>query len=165
MPSKKSSVKIHKAPAGGKLLDERAVPPKADAVSRIALAVIGIGVLIGGMALGYFLYFYSPAATLDAPQIIVPNVEEEQAAENENRQAERAAQPVVVKQQVEVQATPTGYLNVRKGPGTSFAKIGQVKPGENYELVSQNLGNGGWYEIRTGDATTGWVSGQYAKIK
>lgn len=72
--------------------------------------------------------------------------------------------PSVKLQEVEILETPTGYLNVRKGPGTNFEKIAQVKPGESYSLVSEDE-TAGWYEIKLSDSSTGWVTKQYAKIK
>jgi hypothetical protein len=62
------------------------------------------------------------------------------------------------KTQVEILQTPTGILNVRNGPGTGYAVIGQVSPGEKYDLLEESSG---WYKIKA--AKEGWISNQYAK--
>ncbi|MFC1595130.1 pilus assembly protein PilM [Patescibacteria group bacterium] len=58
--------------------------------------------------------------------------------------------------------TPTGWLNVRSGPGTSFDKIGKVSPSEIYPLLEEK---DDWYNIQINSETAGWVSGDYSKIK
>ena len=54
--------------------------------------------------------------------------------------------------------TPTGWLNVRGGPGTNFEKTGLVYPGENYPLLEES---GEWYKIQLDDDQEGWVSKTY----
>jgi len=56
--------------------------------------------------------------------------------------------------------TPTGFLRVRKTSSVSSATIGEVKPGETYDLIDEKSG---WYEIKFKDEVNGWVSSQYAK--
>lgn len=56
----------------------------------------------------------------------------------------------------EVTAT---LLNVRKGPGTSHAVVGQLKNGEQIKVVGQT---GNWFEFE-GDDLSGFVSGKYLK--
>jgi hypothetical protein len=69
------------------------------------------------------------------------------------------ATPVATtKTQVEILQTPTGILNVRNGPGTGYAIIGQVSPEEKYELLEESSG---WYKIKA--SKEGWISTQYAK--
>jgi hypothetical protein len=63
------------------------------------------------------------------------------------------------KKQIEVLPTPTGTLNVRKGPSTSYPIITTIKPGEKYELIGEQSD---WYKIKVG-SKQGWISGQYAK--
>ncbi len=58
--------------------------------------------------------------------------------------------------------TPTGWLNVRSGPGTSFASLGRVNPGEVYPLLAEE---GEWYRIKFGNQSKeGWVAKQYTII-
>lgn len=161
----KRSVPVNKIPPAPRLLDGRAAPKPSDRISRTILFTLAAGLLLGGMALGYFLYFYNPVTSKNyTPQIIVP--EEDNGSEGSSPAAdETPAEPVVQKQMVQILDTPTGYLNVRKGAGTNFEKIAQVKPGEQYELISEVPANGGWLQIRLDAATTGWVSSQYAKVK
>lgn len=65
--------------------------------------------------------------------------------------------PVIVSK-VKILTTPTGYLRVRTGPGTGFAEVARVNPGESYELLEEKTG---WVKIKVSDAVSGWVSSQY----
>ena len=56
--------------------------------------------------------------------------------------------------------TPTGFLRVRDKPSLAGAEVGQVKPSETYELVSEQIS---WYQIKLKNGQTGWISSQYAK--
>lgn len=60
---------------------------------------------------------------------------------------------------VQITSIPTGFLNVRRGPGTSFSIVAKVNPGEKYELLEEKSG---WYKIKI-SGSTGWVSTQYSK--
>lgn len=65
---------------------------------------------------------------------------------------------------IEIQDTPTKFLNVRKDPGTGGEKVGQVNPGEMYSLLDeQTSGNTPWYKIEYEKGKEGWVTSQYAK--
>lgn len=66
--------------------------------------------------------------------------------------------PVVVSK-VKILTTPTGFLRVRTGPGTGFAEVARVNPGESYELLEEKTG---WVKIKVSDTVSGWVSSQYA---
>jgi len=63
-------------------------------------------------------------------------------------------------QQVTVTETPTGWLNVRSGPGTNFNKIKQVNPGESYELLGEE---GKWYKIKISEGQEGWIINDYTE--
>ena len=54
----------------------------------------------------------------------------------------------------------TTGLNVRSGPGTTYAIIGRIAPGATYAITGQQ---GGWYAISYG-GRTGWVSGAYVRL-
>jgi type IV pilus assembly protein PilM len=56
--------------------------------------------------------------------------------------------------------TPTGFLNVRKGPGISFEAFAEIQPGENYILLAEQ---NGWYNIQIDKQTNGWIFSNYAK--
>lgn len=63
-------------------------------------------------------------------------------------------------------ATPTLYgivnarqrINVRSGPGTTFAAIDALSPGDGAQIIGQDEANG-WYQVQLDDEKTGWVSG------
>ena len=56
--------------------------------------------------------------------------------------------------------SPDGVLNIRKGPGASYAKVGEVKNGEAYTITKvQN----NWGHLKSG---AGWISLAYTeKVK
>lgn len=57
--------------------------------------------------------------------------------------------------------TPTGWLNVRSGPGVNFEAINKVYPGENYPLLAEE---GEWIKIKITlevEETEGWINQQY----
>lgn len=56
--------------------------------------------------------------------------------------------------------TPTGFLRVRDSASLGGNQVGQVLPGEKYDLLDEQSG---WYKIKLKDATVGWVSSQYAQ--
>lgn len=68
-------------------------------------------------------------------------------------------QPPAPPPQVEILPTPTGFLRVRSGPGTTFSEIGRANPGEKYEYLGEE---GDWFKIKFG-AQEGWVSKTYAR--
>lgn len=56
--------------------------------------------------------------------------------------------------------SPDGVLNIRKGPGSSYAKVGTVKNGEVYTITKIN---GNWGYLKSG---AGWISLSYTeKVK
>lgn len=56
--------------------------------------------------------------------------------------------------------SPDGVLNIRKGPGASYDKVGQVKNGEAYTITKIN---GSWGYLKSG---AGWINLSYAeKVK
>ena len=67
------------------------------------------------------------------------------------------------KQLVEILSTPTGFLRVRSEPSTLANEVGQVKPGETYELVEEDTDTG-WFKILIAEGKEGWVTNQYVKI-
>jgi hypothetical protein len=75
----------------------------------------------------------------------------------------------VEKTYVQILSTPTGFLRVRSGPGTTGGEIAQVKPGSQYLFLDEDVATG-WVKIqyeapKTGlpNGIEGWVSGQYVK--
>ena len=53
-------------------------------------------------------------------------------------------------------------LNIRKGPGTNYAKVGVIKP-TIYTIVSEAAGEGAtkWCKLKSG---AGWISKDYVKV-
>ena len=66
------------------------------------------------------------------------------------------------KTMVEIKDTPTGFLRVRKEATTGSSEIGQVKPGESFELVEESS-DGAWFKIRYEKELEGWISSTYSK--
>ncbi len=62
-------------------------------------------------------------------------------------------------QTVTILNTPTGFLRVRDQASLNSNEIGQVKPGETYNLLDEQ---NGWYQIEFNNQK-GWISGQYAQ--
>lgn len=56
--------------------------------------------------------------------------------------------------------TPTGFLRVRDQPSLNGNQVGEVLPGEKYDLLDEQSR---WYKIKLKDGTVGWVSSQYAQ--
>ncbi len=63
---------------------------------------------------------------------------------------------------VRILDTPTGFLRVREKPSTVSSEVGQVRPGETYELISKDE-KLGWLQIKL-DGKDGWISDDYATI-
>jgi hypothetical protein len=59
---------------------------------------------------------------------------------------------------VRILDTPTGFLNVRSGPGINFELLTTVFPGEAYAWVQEQ---NGWYQIIMRDGAKGWITRDY----
>jgi len=151
-----------------RLLDSKIIPANkpGNRTNQILAGSIILGFLAGLGVLAYLFWVPDKTVTpqdlqpqISVPEVSVPTSTEETAAPEPAPATE--AVPEVKK--VHILATPTGFLNVRTGPGTTYAKIGQVRPGEVYDLVSENSEKT-WYEIKlTGG--TGWIIKQYAEVR
>ncbi len=62
---------------------------------------------------------------------------------------------------VTVLNTPTGYLNVRSGPGLNYSLLQRIYPGEVYDWRETQ---GGWYKIKIGERE-GWIYSLYARLE
>ena len=49
-------------------------------------------------------------------------------------------------------------LNMRRGPGTNYKRVGVVRQGDNLEILGQS-GNCSWLFVTSPDGQNGWVSG------
>ena len=56
--------------------------------------------------------------------------------------------------------TPTGFLRVRDQASLNGSEIGQVKPGETYQLLDERTD---WFQIKLTNGQSGWISSQYAQ--
>jgi hypothetical protein len=68
--------------------------------------------------------------------------------------ASESAKIVVV-----INNTPTGFLRVREGPGTSYKEISKVKPGEKFPYLGEE---NGWYKIELQENKEGFVSASFS---
>lgn len=66
----------------------------------------------------------------------------------------------ITQQKIIITDTPTGWLNVREGPGMNFDIIGRVYPGEQYPLLEEQ---GDWYKIKVDQVTESWVTSEYTE--
>lgn len=57
------------------------------------------------------------------------------------------------------------FVNVRKGPGLSFDKIGELKPGQRVTVRGRSA-DGAWWQISLPDnpASAGWVFAEYMDL-
>jgi len=71
--------------------------------------------------------------------------------------------PPAQEERVKIKPTTLGYLNVRQGPGVSYAKVGEAEIGKIYTVIDEK---NGWYQIQLNANTAGWVIATYVdKIK
>lgn len=70
-----------------------------------------------------------------------------------------SAKVTAIPNTVVISDTPTGFLRVRNTASLNGAEVAQVKPGETYNLISEQTG---WYQIKLKNGTNGWISSQYA---
>ena len=56
--------------------------------------------------------------------------------------------------------TGVGLANLRSGPGTNFAIVGQMQPGESLPVVGSNVDRT-WWQVQTADGPA-WVSSSVA---
>lgn len=63
-------------------------------------------------------------------------------------------------QTVHIRRTPTGWLNVREGPGQTFPVMTKIHPGETYVLIEEK---GSWMRLRLETGNEGWISAEYGE--
>ncbi len=104
----------------------------------------------------------SPAPTTKATPTATPKVTVSPTPTKAATTSAVTPTPAMAKPYVQILSTPVGFLRVRSGPGTSYSEVAQVKPGENYALLSSQTD---WYQIKGQftATTSGWISSQYAK--
>ncbi len=95
------------------------------------------------------------------------NVAEQGEAATTTDQMEEPAQLAQDVITVTIKNTPTGWLNVREGPGITYLQVKRVNPGETYTLLEEKFG---WYKIKldaksegtSPEPIEGWIASQYA---
>ena len=66
------------------------------------------------------------------------------------------------KYQIEILATPNGFLRVRSEPSISADELEKVKSGEKFKFVEEDSKTG-WFKIEYKEGQEGWVSNDYTK--
>jgi hypothetical protein len=54
-------------------------------------------------------------------------------------------------------------INVREGPGRTFAAVGALRPGATVEVIGRS-GDGQWYQVTLEDGAEGWVFADLVRI-
>lgn len=80
---------------------------------------------------------------------------------NEKTEEESEEEPLETTQTVTILDTPNGFLRVRSGAGTNFPEITRINSGETFDLIEEE---NGWMEIKIDEATTGFISSEFAEI-
>ena len=80
-----------------------------------------------------------------------------------------SAEPTAIlelKKTIAIKENELGFLRVRESAGASSDEIGQVKPGENFEILEEDKAVTGiiWYQIEFSEGKTGWVSSSYVTV-
>jgi len=143
--------------------------PKVSGVSmkREVILKYALGLLVAVLILmssGYAFYYYRAKSQ---NQDTVPLVENSLISATStdiivDDMDNISTEEEFIKEEVTITDTPTGWLNVRSGPGTSYAKIMKVYPKEAYPLIEEK---DDWYKITIDEKTEGWVVSDYATIK
>lgn len=135
------------------------------------VATIGSVVIV--VAVGVGIYLQSNMFGQGESNVLIegekPVVDGSATRERDNSGAEKAevsreegppetTEPVMV----EIAKTPSGWVDVREGPGTKFARVTSVNPGEKYELLEKGS-DGIWFKIKVDDSREGWVYAMFTK--
>lgn len=147
----------------GIIKEKRAELKKKKVYLPLSFSFAFFGLLI----LGIVLYFYILKPLLlftVSPEANYPEIRPKSSLST-IKQATSTEESVIIKEEepkekVLIQNTPTGWLNVREGPGTNYPIITKVYPGENYALLDES---GEWVKIDLDGKNNGWVFGRYIK--
>ena len=71
-----------------------------------------------------------------------------------------SAETTITVQKIKILETPTGFLRVRSASSSSSSQVGEVLPGEEYELLEETES---WYRIKLKEGVEGWISKSYAE--
>lgn len=88
------------------------------------------------------------------------------ATDDSNQNASSSAQPsptsAISVSKIVILDTPTGFLRVRESNSLNSQEVARVNTGEVYDLVNEEEG---WFQVKLGTGTLGWISSQYAKMQ
>ena len=117
-------------------------------------------VIIAFLFLGFVLFKYIVDPILNPSLPVVAHTEKEIEQQPEIIIEEVIKEKITM---VVIENTPTGWLRVRSGPGTSYEVVTRVYPEDSFPLLGEEEG---WYNIQIDEETSGWVSSVYVnKIK
>jgi len=139
---------------------------------------LGIGILVLGLFLlswVFYIFIFKPFSENSSVEPVLIEEEKSLPREEENIPEENIPEGPVfsvgqatsteeeIKEEVLIRVvikeTETGWLNVREGPGTNYAILIKIYPGESYPLLAE-VNN--WYKIELTDEKEGWISINYA---
>lgn len=138
-----------------RLLDSKIVNRRKISFVTV-MAITGLGFIFAALASWYFLFFMAPVQKTNVPKIVIVPIA--------SLDKQPTAAPAPPSQKVLIGNTPTGLLNVRSGPGPSYSKIAEAKPGETYAFIGENSEKT-WFEIYLTKSQKGWVTKKYATLK
>ena len=75
---------------------------------------------------------------------------------DENQQESETLYSVIILE------TPTGFLNVRSGPSTSYSKISEVFTDDEFVVLKED---NNWVKIMVSEDLQGWITLKYADKK
>ncbi len=61
------------------------------------------------------------------------------------------------------QAVASSAINVRSGPGTAFAVVGQLQPGRPVDILGRNADRS-WWQVLLGNGNEGWVAASVVDV-
>ncbi len=163
IPQKRTLEVLSLSMVFGSIFSKMSAIPQS--LNQLKLLVIGIIVVIAVSSLAAYSFLgtverFKATETADftpnSDYIVMPSGTEISSGEQLATSTPPAGATAV---QVKILQTPTGWLNVRSGSGTTFPQVARVNPGESYPLLETK---GDWYHIRIGDKD-GWVLAQYAE--
>jgi hypothetical protein len=82
------------------------------------------------------------------------------AKDNSKVETEESKEDLIEK--IEILSTSVGFLRVRREASVNSEEIGQVSPGDTFEVLEYDEDDD-WYKIEHEDGEEGWVSGQFAQ--
>ena len=168
-----SAVRRHNQPGAGAAAGARTSGNRALIIALIGIIVILCGLLVVVMAYsglldrdgGPLAGLGSRPAPTSMPAVTSATAEPASAAEAEvTAEPEPRLEPTATETPSEPRAVVTHEtLNVRAGPGTSYARVGVLQQGDEVKATGRN-GAGTWLAITTADGTEGWVYADYTSL-